>query len=1027
MRRIERTLCGVIAAALVGTGARQTVGQSLPPAANRPVDFVADIQPIFKAACVKCHGPDKQSGGLRLDHRTAALAGAPSGKVILPGRSAESRLIQLVSGLDEDLVMPREGDRLTPVQIGLLRAWMDQGAPWPAEADDPNAGKSDHWAYQPPVRWALPAVKRSDWPRNAIDDFVLARMEAHQLDPSPEADRTTLIRRASLDLTGLPPTVEEVDAYLADDDPHAYERVVDRLLDSPHYGERWARLWLDLARYADTNGYEKDARRSIWRYRDWVIEAFNRDLTFDRFTIEQLAGDLLENPTLAQRIATGFHRNTMTNTEGGTNDEEFRIEAVVDRVDTTMQVWMGTTFGCGRCHEHKYDPFTQREYYQVLAFLNNTADHDANNNEPVIEAPTDEHIAQRTRIESQIAPLQRTLDTPTPELAAAQARWEARRAAIEASWHVLDATGVISANGASLARHGDGSILVGGNRPQRDTYTVVVNTDLTGITAFRLEALTDGSLPKDGPGRADDGSFAVSEFKVTASQPDGEGEATIVELEHASSDTTQKRDPVGKAIDGDAKTSWVVRRRPGEPRTAVFETKKPIGLADGTTLTFEITQQQSKQQTLGRFRLSATKEARPVQVWDIPANVKRGLAVVADERSDDQKTALAAFYRSIAPELQSTRNRIAALKKQIPEPITTLVLSELDTPRETHILLRGNFLSKGDAVSPRVPAVWHAFPADAPMNRLGLARWLVSPNNPLVGRVTLNRFWEQYFGAGLVRTSEDFGTQGEPPTHPKLLDWLATEFVRQGWSMKAMHRLIVTSATYRQSSRVTPDGLERDPSNRWLARGPRFRLEAEMIRDRILATSGLLSRKLYGPSVMPHQPEGIWQVVYSGDKWITSRGGDRYRRGLYTFWRRTSPHPAMTAFDAPSREVCVLQRPRTNTPLQALALLNDPACFEAAQALARRLMTEGGGDVSSRIGYGFRLCLSRHPEVAERDRMAELYQTELAHFREDAEAAKALVGDAVPSKDQRLDTAELAAWTVVANVLLNLDEMVTKD
>jgi mono/diheme cytochrome c family protein len=753
------------------------------------VDFNHDIRSILSSRCFKCHGPDLKKAGLDLQSRETATRQLKSGDyAVVPGKSAESALIERVSSPDDDIRMPPKGkaERLTPDQIAKLRAWIDQGAKW-----------EEHWAYVKPQRPPLPEVRQKSWVRNGIDHFVLARLEKEGLTPSPDADRATLIRRVSLDLTGLPPTLAQVDAFLQDESPNAYERVVDRLLASEHYGERQALPWLDEARYADTNGYEKDDRRTMWPYRDWVINAFNRDLPFDQFTIEQIAGDLLPGAMREQKIATGFHRNTMVNTEGGTNDEEFRVAALIDRVNTTMEVWMGTTMGCAQCHNHKYDPFTQAEYYKLFAFFNNTEDR-GRSDEPILELPTPAEAAQRRRVGVAIARLAAPLVTPQPLLTAA----------------------------------------------------------LTGAARKRLMAL---------------------------------------------------------------------------------------------------------------------------------------------------------------------RKQEGAIK-----PASTLIMKELPKPRTTHILIRGSYTNKGPVVTPGVPAKLHPLAPRQPLNRLALARWLVDPNNPLVGRVILNRIWAQYFGRGLVETSEDFGIQGEPPTHPKLLDWLATEFIRQKWSVKAMHRLIVTSATYRQSSRVTPPLYERDPYNRLFARGPRFRLDGEMVRDNALAISGLLNPKIGGPSVFPYQPDGVWNNPYSGDKWVTSTNGDQYRRGLYTFWRRTAPYAELVAFDAPSREVCTERRPRTNTPLQALAALNDRPFVEAAAALGRRMMTEVNGTDEERARHGFRLCVARMPSRAELGQLLRLYRENLEKFKKDPAAAKAMARSGLPKLSKEMNPAELAAWTVVANVLLNLDETVTK-
>jgi mono/diheme cytochrome c family protein len=747
------------------------------------VAFNRDVRPILSNHCFKCHGPDLKKGGLNLKERDVALKTLRSGNVaIVPGKSDQSVLLERITTAEETERMPPKGKRLTPEQIATLKTWIEQGAKY-----------EEHWAYVKPVRPALPAVKHKSWPRNGIDYFILARLEQEELSPALEADRATLLRRASLDLTGLPPTLQELDRFLADRSEDAYEKAVDRLLASPHYGEHQARYWLDQARYADTNGYEADHRRGIWPWRDWVINAFNRDLPFDQFTIEQIAGDLLPHATRDQIIATGFHRNTMVNTEGGTDDEEFRVAALVDRVNTTMAVWMGTTFNCAQCHNHKYDPFTMRDYYGTLAFFNGTQDQ-GRGNAPELSLFTPEQEVRKQQLQEQISPLQK--------------------------------------------------------------------------------AGTSGAL-----------AFG--------------------------------------------------------------------------------------------FGLKA---------------------------------------------------RVATLQKKeaaITAP-TTLVMRELPKPRPTHVMIRGNFKNLGDAVTPAVPAKLHPLKPGEPLNRLGLAHWLVDPDNPLVGRVTMNRIWSHYFGRSLVETSEDFGIQGELPSHPELLDWLATELVREKWSLKAVHKTIVTAATYRQSTRASPELYRRDPFNRTYGRGPRFRLDAEMVRDNALAISGLLNRKVGGPSVFPYQPDGIWFNPYSGDKWVTSKDGDQHRRGLYTFWRRTAPYAEFMAFDAPSREVCTERRPRTNTPLQALATLNDKVFVEASSALARRILTEAKGGTAERATLGFRLCVARAPTAAELEQLTRLYQESLEKYRKDSAAAKAMAKHGGADVPPGMDVAELAAWTVVANVLLNLDETITK-
>ncbi len=1027
MKTDLRTLLIPAIAVLGLCGGRFAAQQPAPAQPTTPtIGFNRDIRPILSNRCFKCHGPDLKKSGLDLQSRDGALKKLRSGEhAIVPGKSADSALIQRVCSPEKSERMPPTGAPLSPTQIAKLKAWIDQGAPY-----------EEHWAYVKPVRPPYPALKNKSWPRNGIDHFVLARLEREGLQPAPEADRARLIRRVSLDLTGLPPTVREVDDFLNDPSPNAYEKVVDRLLASPHYGEHQARFWLDQARYADTNGYEADQRRTLWPYRDWVIKAFNRDLPFDQFTIEQLAGDLLPNPTRDQLVATGFHRNTMVNTEGGTDDEEFRVAAVVDRVNTTMAVWMGTTMNCAQCHNHKYDPFSQKEFYQLYAFLNSTADR-GKSNEPTIRIPTAEETAKRKKIADRRAPLLRELERDTPELRAAQQQWEKSLRGQDAAWVLLRPVRLASAGGTTLTALPDASVLAHQQSPATDTYTVTLEPNLAGITAFKLEALTDKALPAKGPGRAG-GNFVLTGVKVTLADRKTPTRSQPVPLQNATADFAQARFSVALALAGKPKAGWAVAPQVGKPHVAVFETKQDVHAGLGRTLTVTLEQQYGDQHTLGRFRLYASTTPRPVRVRTLPDAVAQALRVPSDKRTVAQQDAVLKYYRSVAPELAKLREQIAALKKQEAaiKPATTMVLKELPAPRVTKIHIRGNHRDLGAQVGPGVPAKWHKLP-EGPLNRLTLARWLVSPDNPLVGRVLMNRLWARYFGHGLVETSEDFGAQGEPPTHPELLDWLATELMLpsppqggegsgvRGWSLKVMHRTIVLSATYRQSARVTPALVKRDPFNRLYARGPRFRMDAEMVRDNALAVSGLLTRKLGGPSVFPFQPDGIWANPYSGDKWVMSTNGDQYRRGLYTFWRRTAPYASFMAFDAPSREVACERRPRTNTPLQALAVLNDRAFVEPAAALARRILKEVQGSERERALHGFRLCVARAPSAAELDLLLTLYRESLAKYQKDEPAARALA-TLLPLPDGRVDTAELASWTVVANVLLNLDETITK-
>ena len=964
-------------------------------------------------------------GGLRLDS-SRALAGGLSGKVILPGKSAESPLVKMIGGQIEGKRMPMTGDPLTGEQIGLIRRWIDDGAAWPEDsaAIEPE---NKHWAYVSPVRPALPEVRSKSWLRNPIDQFVLARLEKEGLQPSPETDRARLIRRVSLDLIGLPPSIEEVDAFVTDRNPDAYEKLVERLMASPHYGERWARHWLDLARYADSHGYESDPLRSMWKYRDWVIEAFNRNLPFDQFTVEQLAGDMLPNATLDQKIASGFHRNTMINMEGGVDAEETRVESVVDRTNTTATVWLGSTLACAQCHNHKYDPLSQKDYYRFLAFFNNTEDGQERNEKPEIEALTPAESAKRDVIRLEITKLETILNAQTPQLEEAQRTWERQVDARPVEWILLRSTGALSNGGAALKVLPDGSILAEGPNPENDSYTIVAPTDLKAITGLRLELLSDASLPSGGFGRDPEGNFVLSRIEAQVSPKGTPQTVQPVTWTRAAAEQVAPEFTIESVIEGKANIGWsVAQPKAGklERVSAYFEAGDGTGFEQGTALTITLSNR-SKRKTanIGRFRLFVTSSKNPVS---LPDSVRAILAISLEQRSSDQKSALAAHYRSIAPQLDDTRKRIAELRSSEPKVVKTMAMQERKEPRTTHIHMRGSFLNKGEPVAAGVPALFPSLPEGQPANRLSLARWLVSERNPLAARVTVNRIWEQLFGRGLVATSEDFGTQGERPSHPELLDWLATELVAKQWDVKALQRLIVTSATYRQSSVTTAELNQRDPNNRLLARGPRFRLEAEAIRDVALRASGLLSERIGGPSVFPSQPEGIWTQHYSQEKWTPSKGEDRYRRGIYTFWRRTSPYPSFFTFDAPSREYCTARRPRTNTPLQALTTLNEPTFFEAAQNLALRIVKEGGPDAKTRMVRGFRLCVARQPDSDELKQLLTYWTRQADRFKQGTNAKEALnlVGD-LPWPEG-IPVWEEAAWTVVANVLLNLDETITK-
>lgn len=992
---------------------------------GKPVNFVRDVRPILARNCYECHGPDEghRKGDLRLDTQAGAFARHDDVAAFVPKNAAQSEALRRVSSTDDGEVMPppKSGKKLTAEQIDILKRWVEQGAQW-----------SSHWAFEKPTRPALPSVRDGKWGRNDIDRFILAKLEKENLQPSPEADRHTLARRVALDLTGLPPDPKLVAKFVQDSSPDAYEKLVDQLLQSSAYGERWTRMWLDLARYADTRGYEKDRTRTMWRYRDWLIDAFNADMPYDQFTREQLAGDLLPNPTSDQLLATAMHRNTMVNEEGGTDDEEFRVAAIKDRVDTTMQVWMGLTMGCAKCHSHKYDPLPQREYYQFLAFFNQTADSDRGDEFPTAPTPTKTQTEQTARITAELTKLQQQLDTPTPELEKAQAEWEESAKKVR-GWNVLKSQTMTALSGSAMKVLEDSSILVAGDGPAKEKYTVIFPFNESRLTGLRLEAIPDKSLPRGGVGRSlNDGNFVLTGIQLSVKSKSGA--VTEIPLVKAEADFSQDNYPVDHALKNDdpKKHGWAVAPNVAKPHTAVFTAGDSVSLTDPAELTVTLDHQFEFPYpgfSVGRFRISTTDGDKPTLKTDIPDPILAILKTPADQRNADQKRQIYQYFAQLTPLTQSLRDAIAQQRSDLAanKAIDTPVMRELtaDKQRVTKIHVRGNFLDQGDVVTAAVPTAFHPFPAEAPLNRLGLSQWLTDPQNPLTARVAVNRFWAQFFGIGLVESQEDFGIQGLPPSHPELLDWLATEFVRDGWSVKRLCKTIVMSATYRQSSRVTPELMERDRFNRLLARGPRFRLEAEMLRDQALAVSGLLSRKMYGPSVMPPQPDGIWRSTYNLDKWQTSAGEDKFRRGLYTFIKRTSPYPSMITFDGTSREICTIRRINTNTPLQALVLLNDPVYVEAAQALARN-MTKQSGTVDEKLAAGFQAALTRPPQPRELAALRKLFDQRLKFYQQNTKEAKQMAPLPPGPPESGSSTSELAAFTAVCNVVLNLDEFVTR-
>jgi hypothetical protein len=992
------------------------------PKAVAEVDFTKDVQPLLEKNCYACHSGTQPKGQLRLDVAAGIQKGGIGGPAVIAGKSSESRLIHRIEGKGGEQRMPLKGEPLKPAEIAIIASWIDRGAKLPAAPASSSVSVIEkHWAYVPPVRPAVPAVKNKAAVSNPIDAFILAKLESRGLGFSTPASKETLIRRVSLDLIGLPPTPKEVSAFVNDSSPDAYEKLVDRLLASPHYGERWARHWLDLARYADTNGYEADHQRTMWKFRDWVINAYNRDMPFDQFTIEQIAGDMLPNATESQKIATGFHRNTLYNEEGGVDKDEAYFEVLVDRVGTTATVWLGSTLACAQCHNHKYDPFTHKDFYSMMAFFNNNSKEEekygatsVKYREPVLDLATPDQEKTREQLKARIKQIEDKLKTHTPELEKEQALWEERSLEARKEWKTLLPSALRGEAGSKLNADKDGVIVATGDNPQRETYAIEAPAPKGQLTGLRIETLPDASLPRGGPGRDVYGNFIVTEVHLEIVK---DGRATPVEFKRIVADD-------GRVQAKGTRQLWTIDASKDETRLSrqlVLVPREPAAVPGGATVRVRLVQNSDFiGQNIGKFRLSVTGMADPTIVVKVRPKLRPVLETPAGQRSSEQAKELAEFFRTVAPSLEASRDELKERKNELDELgiVTALTMEErpgFERPSD-HVRIRGAFASKGEKVYADVPASLGALPPSELPNRLGLARWLVSRQNPLTARVTINRLWEHYFGRGIVETTEDFGSQGERPVNPELLDWLAVEFMEKGWSQKAMHKLIVTSTAYRQTSKMTPALLEADPYNRLISRGPRFRLEAEMIRDTSLAASGLLSSKIGGPSVFPPQPPGVWDLPYNDAKWEESEGEDRYRRGIYTFIRRSALYPAMMNFDATSREFCTVRRIRTNTPLAALTTLNDVAFFEMAQALAKRMVTEGGDTDSSRITHGFRLVASRAPKPEEQDRLLTWFATERRYFDSHEEEAAQVGG-----------SAELAPWTMMANVLLNLDETLTKE
>ena len=1091
----RRALLAMLAGVVSLTTAWRARGAAAEGELPRVIEFNRDVRAILSDACFQCHGPDsaKRKADLRLDTEAGAFARREKTSTLVPGNPAQSELYRRITTANADDHMPpaKSGRQLAAREIEVLRRWIEQGAKW-----------EGHWAFIAPRRPAIPVISSqylvisnrlagvlgpdatqplitpllitnySAWPVNPVDHFVLARLARMGLSPSPAAEKTALIRRVTLDLTGLPPTLAEVDAFLADASPRAYETVVDRLLASPRYGERMAIRWLEAARYADTSGYQSDGERTMWRWRDWVIDAYNRNLPFDQFTIEQLAGDLLPGATLAQRIATGFNRNHRGNAEGGIVPAEYAVEYVVDRVDTTATVWLGLTAGCARCHDHKYDPLTQREFYQLFAFFNNVPEKGravkTGNSPPYVVSPTDAQVAELAAVDAKLSAATRRFGEMEGEIHARQSAWEKSLAAEPPrEWTITDglqarfelngtlasafgtnavATFEAGAGAFAPGRRGgvaaaefDGARFVNcgevGNFGFFEKFTLAAwiqprGTNGGAIISRMVEQYADSGFASDSEGYSvhlRDGRIAVYLTKRWLD------DALRVETEAALAPDAWQH--VTVVYDGSRLASGVgifVNGQPWKTRVLLdqlnqtFATKQPLRVGAGGG---------PKNRFHGRIgdarvygRALTAEEAGVIATAE---DLGELAAMPAAQRTARQAAKLRlAFLDQHAPEpLRAAHRDLIALQRQRAALVesfpTTMVMEEMPQPRDTFVLKRGEYDKLGEKVLPAFPVALPAKAGGAPRNRLDFARWLVAPENPLTARVAVNHYWQTFFGAGLVRTVEDFGAQGLPPTHPELLDWLATEFMRTGWDVKAMHKLLVMSATYRQSARVTPELLARDPENLLLARAPRPRLPAEMVRDQALALSGLLVEKIGGPSVLPYQPAGLWKEL-SGTDHVPEHGEKLWRRSLYTYWKRTSPPPMMATFDAPGREMACVRQTRTSTPLQALALLNDVTFVEAARKLAERMIAQGGGGAGERIRFGFRLATAREPRGAELQLLTANLERQQARFRADAAAALALVSAGEAPRDERVPLGELAAYTAVANLILNLDETITR-
>lgn len=988
------------------------------------IEFNRDVRPILSDNCFFCHGPDKnkREADLRLDDGSGFTGTGSHAAVVTPKSPDKSDLWKRITTTDPHEKMPpaSAGKTLSERDVAILRKWIEQGAEY-----------QGHWAFIPPQRPAVPEVAASASLRNVIDRFIATRLQAAGLKPNAAADRVTLIRRLSFDLTGLPPKPEEVDAFVADTAPDAVEKLVDRLLQSPHYGERMAVYWLDLVRFADTAGYHSDNPRDIAPYRDYVIESFNSNQAFDKFTIEQLAGDLLPNPTITQKVASGYNRLLQTTEEGGAQAKEYIAKYSADRVRNVASVWLGGTMMCSECHDHKFDPYSTRDFYSLAAFFADVQETAIGRREPGMSVPTPEDEARLKDFDTQITAAREKLQAAVDALVASGNDWEDTLRA-QTEWVPLPSPQTKVEGESQLRLQDDGSFRSEGKVAAKESYVLTFDTPLRQLTGLRLEALADDTLPAKGPGTAPNGNFVLTEFKVAT--VDKSGKETPVKLKQAVADHSQDSFAIAGAIDGKNNTGWAMLPQIGQSHEAIFEAEKPwaeeeAGAKFVVRLEFN---SQYPQHNIGRFRLTATRSPNPAPSWVTPA-LRTILALAPADRTKEQRTELHNYLRDQSPLFVEPRTIVQKLqdqKQQFANSLPRTLITNAGAPRMVRVLPRGNWMDdSGDIMEPAIPAFLGKLDVkDRRANRLDLAHWVASAENPLTARVMMNRLWKLFFGVGLSKTVEDLGSQGEWPTHPELLDWLAVEFRDSGWNVQHMIKLMVLSHTYQQSSVQTPEARAVDPFNRLLSAQNRFRLDAEFLRDNTLSIAGMLSPRIGGESDYPYQPDGYWDYLnFPRRTWPTDKGERLYRRGMYTHWQRSFLHPPMLIFDAPSREECVADRPRSNTPQQALALLNEPASVEAARVFATRIIKDGGADDAAKLTWAYRRAVSRAPTEAERTILLNLLQKHRAAYQSDRTAAETLLKSAGESPlPADADLPEVAAWMSIARTLLNLHETITR-